>query len=492
MEPVALSKRARIAYKFTIDGTDTWIAGTVRRSTVRALWIDVSFDDGEQMQVLVQAAAEGTVWRHTTTPPPVPAVVVAVASVAVERPTAPPRRQRSNIRKRACAPAAAKQQSAARQQRGNKTLPTSKSLNAIGQPRFQHSKYMGVRWDGQHWRAEIFPYSAHRSRRDGDAGGSKPTLLGYFEEEEDAARVYDRAALNDQSARMRFEKSGMKRKLNFPHDQATTLALPPGSSTSLLRGVKWDGTSDRWVALIKRNASSAAEILPGRFCDEAAAGRAYDAAALVVHGLAAKLNFVESLQQPIGECPRDRVVRKQKTATTSRYRGVSWDKRRRYWIVQISKLDHNEVVRGIQDEEEAARKYDELAIRIHKHKAQLNFPQPELLATLELQARKEGNYDSCRGSSSAFRGVSLISTKKPSTKNKWAANIRVGGKQRFLGVFSDEVSAARAYDTAARLICGTGACLNFRTEELALEAERQMKRSAEKAKTQAPESRSVF
>jgi hypothetical protein len=44
---------------------------------------------------------------------------------------------------------------------------------------------------------------------------------------------------------------------------------------------------------------------------------------------------------------------------------------------------------------------------------------------------------------------------------KWKAGIRVGGRQTFIGLFDDEVEAARAYDRKAREMFGEFAYLNF-------------------------------
>jgi hypothetical protein len=57
---------------------------------------------------------------------------------------------------------------------------------------------------------------------------------------------------------------------------------------------------------------------------------------------------------------------------------------------------------------------------------------------------------------SRFIGVSWDRARR-----KWAAHIKKGGKQKNLGLFDDEIAAARARDTAARKLHGPYAKLNF-------------------------------
>lgn len=59
------------------------------------------------------------------------------------------------------------------------------------------------------------------------------------------------------------------------------------------------------------------------------------------------------------------------------------------------------------------------------------------------------------GGSSAYKGVSADGT------GRWRAQIQVGGKPRYLGLYDDELLAARAYDDAARSAWGEYALLNF-------------------------------
>lgn len=57
---------------------------------------------------------------------------------------------------------------------------------------------------------------------------------------------------------------------------------------------------------------------------------------------------------------------------------------------------------------------------------------------------------------SGFKGVSFRRR-----AGKWRADIKVHGKQRSIGLFSDPVEAARAYDEAAKKTFGEFASLNF-------------------------------
>ncbi len=58
--------------------------------------------------------------------------------------------------------------------------------------------------------------------------------------------------------------------------------------------------------------------------------------------------------------------------------------------------------------------------------------------------------------SSRFRGVSLNKASR-----KWEARIRESGKNHYLGSFTDEEAAARAFDNAAIAMRGPSAVCNF-------------------------------
>lgn len=60
---------------------------------------------------------------------------------------------------------------------------------------------------------------------------------------------------------------------------------------------------------------------------------------------------------------------------------------------------------------------------------------------------------------SQYKGVSWKKQNK-----KWQAYIRLNCKPQYIGYFSDEIEAAKAYDTKAKELFGEFACLNFPEE----------------------------
>ena len=117
----------------------------------------------------------------------------------------------------------------------------------------------------------------------------------------------------------------------------------------------------------------------------------------------------------------------------------------------------------MRDEVEAAAFYDQLAIKYSGHNAVLNFPEPhwEQMRALQIEARKQGDFgraSSRGGGSSTFRGVSKR-RKLPTPKRGWIATITAGGTHEHLGSFSDEITAARAYDDAALRLHGVYVCM---------------------------------
>lgn len=75
---------------------------------------------------------------------------------------------------------------------------------------------------------------------------------------------------------------------------------------------------------------------------------------------------------------------------------------------------------------------------------------------LATKSQSEMNKSKRRGKhTSNFKGVSFH---KP--RNKWRAHITINGQYRHLGLFDNEVEAAKAYDQEAIRLFGSFACTN--------------------------------
>lgn len=106
----------------------------------------------------------------------------------------------------------------------------------------------------------------------------------------------------------------------------------------------------------------------GYFVSDLAAACAYDREARVHYGDFARLNFPDGCPLTVEEVEALRYQQKK----TSRFRGVSWNKRDKKWTASIA-VSRKVVWRDhFESEMEAARAYNEAAIAHHGDKAKLN------------------------------------------------------------------------------------------------------------------------
>jgi hypothetical protein len=158
------------------------------------------------------------------------------------------------------------------------------------------SKYRGVSWNksSSKWQADI--------RHTG-----KSHHLGWFDDEQDAARAYDRAAR---------AHHGGKATLNFLAEGEQGMGV---GVISKYRGVSWRKSSSNWRAYIYLHSK---QHYLGCFDDEKDAAMAYDRAAREHHGDKAMLNFYRVTPDFVAEGVDEQRV--QELAVTAPIRTHSW------------------------------------------------------------------------------------------------------------------------------------------------------------------------
>ena len=161
------------------------------------------------------------------------------------------------------------------------------------------------------------------------------------------------------------------------------------------------------------------------------------------------------------------------SGSSSKYRGVGWDKANKTWRVKTCVDGKTKHIGSFADEFAAARAYDAFVIT-KKLNRPLNFPG---------DAAAKGHVVAS-SNKSRFRGVCWYKSRK-----KWQVLIRVSiGKQKHIGTFTDEIMAAHAYD-AYSIANGIDTPRNFPNEDeddMVTEAERG--RAAKKRKKAASKS----
>ena len=194
-----------------------------------------------------------------------------------------------------------------------------------------------------------------------------------------------------------------------------------------------------------------------------------------------------------------------KTKRSSKFRGVTRHRRSGRWEAHIwVKETGKQVYLGGYDEEDhAAEAYDVAALKCKGKTIKTNFPiekYSELLGYMDnisleelVMAVRRQSQGFARGSS-RYRGV----TRHPGQNGRWEARIGTpGSKHVYLGLYTDEAEAAKAYDRALVKQRGPQAATNFsmseykaelreyhvrQQRELKLKAQKESKKAAARAK----------
>jgi hypothetical protein len=248
----------------------------------------------------------------------------------------------------------------------------SEAPATVGEQKTQRSssRYTGVSWTkaSSSWRVQLTDPQTKRKR-----------TIGSYASEDDAARAYDCAAV---------QAHGPGAKHNFPGEAISEPPVALGEErkqrkSSRYVGVSWHKASSSWqVHLTDPQTKRVRHV--GSFASEKDAARAYDCAAVQAHGPGANRNFPgEAISEPPAAVGEER-----KQRSSSRFIGVSWDKRSSSFRVRMMDPQLKKCLEGdsavlhegrryignFVSEEDAARAYDCAVVQTHGPGAERNFP----------------------------------------------------------------------------------------------------------------------
>ncbi|MGH1233063.1 AP2/ERF family transcription factor [Bacillus toyonensis] len=143
---------------------------------------------------------------------------------------------------------------------------------------------------------------------------------------------------------------------------------------------------------------------------------------------------------------------KARRGSTSKYKGVSYEKQTKKWIAKISVNGKDKNLGRYLNEDDAAKAYNEAAICFYGEDCYLNIiGEDNRVGTIETESFKKSIR---RKGCSGFKGVSF-------NDGLWRSRIWINGKDIIIGYFLTKEEAAKVYDQKAYGIHGAKAVLNF-------------------------------
>lgn len=146
---------------------------------------------------------------------------------------------------------------------------------------------------------------------------------------------------------------------------------------------------------------------------------------------------------------------------SSKYKGVSWSKRDKAWIVQTHINGESKYLGSFSNEDKAAKHYNDEILRLAPSKMKnlvfLNkIGKDNSAHELEDVKRSSTQFRRHKSSTSQYKGVRL-----ERKSGGYVSFIYNDGKEKYLGYFNCQIEAAKVYDKKAKELFGEKAILNF-------------------------------
>lgn len=159
-------------------------------------------------------------------------------------------------------------------------------------------------------------------------------------------------------------------------------------------------------------------------------------------------------------CTQDQITYKSKSriGSTSKYKGVSWDKRIKKWVASIHKNGKKHHLGCFYSENEAAEIYNDAAKVLFGELAYQNVIGEDNTTQFFEEQKNNRNFNrkQSKTTTSIYKGVSF-----DKRSGKWACSTTIDGKFFWLGRHNQEKEAAKAYDQKAKEVYGDAAILNL-------------------------------
>ena len=147
--------------------------------------------------------------------------------------------------------------------------------------------------------------------------------------------------------------------------------------------------------------------------------------------------------------------RRPKTSSSSKYKGVSWNKKQKKWNAVININGGTIFLGSFYKEDDAGKAYNEAVYKFHEGEAFINEIGKDNRTPIKQYTTRKYQQTS-RGGSSGYKGVYLACEKK----QIFDVHVSFSKKYKYVSRFKDNDKAALVYNKCAKYLYGDEAFLN--------------------------------